>query len=108
MSHEDAIHDYFRAFRERDRPALERLLMEDFRHVSPWGIHEDRDRMLDSIWPSVGQHWAEDIRIYGTGPDYCVRYRHSAGARMVEYFRFEGERIAEIEVFAGRSDQQAA
>lgn len=98
MSHEAAIRDYFRAFRDRDRAALERLLVADFRHVSPWGVHEDRDRMLDQIWPDVGRHWAEDIGIERDGQAYLVRYRHSTGTAMVERFRFEGDRIAEVEV----------
>ena len=107
MSRQNSIRAYFQAFRDADRGSLERLLVEDFRHISPWGVHEQRDRMLDEIWPSVGQHWAEDIAIYGEGPDYLVRYRHSTGTAMVEHFRFEGERIAEVEVFAGRSEQRS-
>jgi hypothetical protein len=107
MSHEDAIRDYFRAFRDADRAALERLLLPDFRHISPWGVYEERDPMLDEIWPSVGQHWAEDITIYGGGPDYLVRYRHSTGMNFVEHLRFEGDRIAQVEVFAGRREQGA-
>ena len=103
MDGHEAIHAYFRAFRERDRATLERLLTPAFRHLSPFGHFEDRDRMLDEIWPSVGQHSAEDIEVYGEVPAYMVRYRHSAGTLMAEYVRFEGDRIAEIEVYVGRS-----
>jgi hypothetical protein len=102
MDRKAAIQDYFRAFRERDRAALERLLLPDFRHSSPFGLHEDRDRMLDMIWPEVGRHWAEDVEIYGDGPDYMVRYRHSTGALMAEHFRFDGDRIAAVEVYVGK------
>ena len=102
MDHRTAIHSYYKAFRERDRPALERLLTPDFYHSSAFGVFKGRDSMLDAIWPSVGQHWAEDIEIYGDGPGYMVRYRHSTGADMAEYFRFTGDRIAEIHVFTGR------
>jgi hypothetical protein len=102
MDHRTAIHAYYRAFRDRDRAALERLLTPDFRHISPFGQFDQRDRMLDAIWTSVGQHWAEDIRVYGDGPDYMVRYRHSTGADMAEFVRFESDRIAEIHVFMGR------
>lgn len=103
MDQRAAMEAYFRAFRERDRPALERLLTPDFRHSSPYGRYDDRDRMLDEIWPSVGQHWAEGIEIFGDGPEHMVRYRHSTGALMAEHFRFEGDRIAEVEVYVGRS-----
>ena len=108
MDRKAAIQDYFRAFRERDRAALERLLLPDFRHSSPFGVHEDRDRMLDMIWPEVGRHWAEDVDIYGEGPDYMVRYRHSSGALMAEHFHFDGERIASVEVFVGKGAPGAA
>ena len=104
----EAIQAYFRAFRERDRAALDRLLVPGFVHSSPFGRWEDRDRMLDSIWPSVGQHWAEAIEIYGDGPALMVRYRHSTGALMAEHFRFEGERIAEVEVYVGRTGAEQA
>lgn len=103
MNQRDAIEAYFRAFRERDRSALEELLTPDFRHSSPYGRYDDRDRMLDEIWPSVGEHWAEDVEIYGDGPEHMVRYRHSTGSLMAEHFRFEGDRIAEVEVYFGRS-----
>jgi ketosteroid isomerase-like protein len=103
MDQREAIHAYFRAFKERDRAALEGLLTPDFLHLSPFGRFVDRDRMLDEIWPSVGQHWAEDIEVHGDGPAYMVRYRHSTGSLMAEYVRFEDDRIAEIEVYVGRS-----
>ena len=103
MNQRAAIESYFRAFRERDRSALEALLTPDFRHSSPYGCFDDRDRMLDEIWPSVGEHWAEDVVIYGDGSEHMVRYRHSTGGLMAEHFRFEGDRIAEVEVYFGRS-----
>lgn len=103
MTREEAIRDYYRCFAERDRAGLEARLRPDFRHVSLSGIHDDRDRMLDAIWPEVGRSWAVGIRIFGSGQEFMVRYR-LAGERdglMAEYIRFEGDRIAEIEVFAG-------
>jgi hypothetical protein len=105
MDHAALIRNYFRCFAERDRAGLERLLVENFRHVSPFGVYDDRDRMLDEIWPHVGRTRAVDIEVFGTAPCFMVRYRH-AGERsgsMAEWIRFEGPRIAEIEVFAGRS-----
>lgn len=102
MDGRESIHAYFRAFRERDRGALERLLTPGFVHSSSFGRWDDSDRMLDAIWPSVGQHWAEDVEVYGDGPDHMVRYRHSTGALMAEHFRFEGDRIAAVEVYVGR------
>jgi hypothetical protein len=104
MTHADIIREYYRCFRNRDRPTLERILRPDFRHLSPFGSYDDRDRMLEEIWPHVGAIYAVDIEIFGEGPSYMVRYRHSGGspARLAEYIRFEGDQIAEIEVYLGR------
>ena len=105
MDHEAAIRAYYRCFQDRDREGLERLLSPKFRHVSTFGIHDDRDAMLDAIWPAVGRNWATDIRVFGQSPEFMVRYRHAGerGGTMAEYVRFEGDNIAEIEVFVGRS-----
>lgn len=105
MNHEAAIHFYYRCFEVRDREGLERILSPDFRHVSPFGVHEHRTTMLDQIWPAVGRSWARDIRIFGTAPEFMVRYslNGDAGGSMAEYVRFENEMIAEIEVFVGRN-----
>ena len=105
MVHETAIRAYYRCFAARDRAGLERLLLATFRHISAFGVYEDRDRMLDEIWPNVGRTWAIDIQVFGTTSEFMVRYRH-AGERsgsMAEYFRFDGDKIAEVEVFTGRS-----
>jgi len=103
LNHEEAIRDYYRCFAERDRAGLERLLTPDFRHVSAFGVHEDRDRMLDEIWPDVGRTRAIDIRIFGTTPEFMVRYRQAGDHKgsLAEHIRFDGDRIAEIEVFIG-------
>ena len=96
-----AIRAYYDCFKERDREGLERLLAPGCRHVSPFAVHEDRDRMLDEIWPAVGQSWAVDLEVFGSGPEYVTCYRHAAdgATRMAEYIRFEGSQIAEIKVF---------
>jgi hypothetical protein len=108
VDHRAAIESYYRAYRERDRAALERLLTDDFRFRSSFGAFDGRDAMLDAIWPAVGRSWAVDLEIHGTAPEYVVTYRHGALAgvehplnRMAERIRFEGDRIAEIEVFLG-------
>jgi hypothetical protein len=105
MDHAALIRDYYRCFAERDRTRLEQLLAADFRHVSPFGVHDNRDRMLDAIWPHVGRTRATDIEVFGAAPCFMVRYRHAGerGGSMAEWIRFEGEKIAEIEVFVGCS-----
>ena len=115
MDYHGAINRYYRAFRDRDRESLQSLLTLHFHFVSSFGEHRDRDAMLDEIWPAVGQTWATKLRIFGDGPEFVVLYEHEnapgverAPVSMAEYMRFEGERIAEIEVFVGRPVPPAA
>lgn len=106
MRHRELIERYYWCFRARDRAALEQLLTPDFHHVSSFGEHFNRDQMLDAIWPTVGRSWARHIQVFGEPPEFMIRYEVESldrpVARMVEYVRFEGERITEIEVYVGR------
>lgn len=110
MDYHDAIHRYYRAFRDRDRDELRRLLAPDFHFLSSFGEFHDRDAMLDAIWPSVGQTWAVNLRIFGEGPEFVVLYQHAnaptverAPLMMAEYVRFTGSVISHIEVYVGRA-----
>ncbi|MEO0983375.1 MAG: nuclear transport factor 2 family protein [Pseudomonadota bacterium] len=103
MTHQDTIRDYFRCYKDRDRSRLVEILTEDLVHSGPFGRYENRDKMLDEIWPHVGPIWAVDVEVFGDGPGYMVRYRHegASAGRLSEYMRFDGDRIAEIEVYHG-------
>lgn len=109
MDYHGAIERYYRAFRERDFEGLQALLTPDFHFVSSFGEYRERDAMLEEIWPAVGQTWATHLRVFGEGPEFVVLYEHENAPgverppmSMAEYLRFEGERIAAIEVFVGR------
>jgi|CXWL01.1.fsa_nt_gi hypothetical protein len=110
MDYHGAIKGYYRAYRNREREILRSLLTPTFHFVSSFGEYRDRDAMLAEIWPAVGQTWATNLRVFGQGPEFVVLYEHECAPgverpamSMAEYVRFEGERIAEIEVFVGRS-----
>ena len=110
MADRDVIERYYRGFRDRDVEAVRATLTAEFHFTSPFGEFRGRDMMLDSIWPSVGQSWATNLSIFGEGPEYVVIYEHETapGAqrppmRMAEYLRFDGDLIASIEVFVGRT-----
>lgn len=110
MDYRSAIVRYYRGYRERDKEALQTLLTPDFHFISSFGEYRDRDAMLDEIWPAVGITWATNLRIFGEGPDFVVLYEHEntpdlgrPPMSMAEYIRFEGDKIAAIEVFAGRA-----
>ena len=109
MDYHDVIARYYAAFRERDLEGVRALLTPDFHFVSSFGEFRGRDAMLDAIWPSVGRTWATKLRIFGDGPELVVLYEHENAPgverppmTMAEHLRFEGERIARIEVFVGR------
>jgi hypothetical protein len=110
LDYHDALEGYYRAYRDRDREALESLLTPDFYFISSFGEYRERDPMLEEIWAGVGQTWATDLQIFGDGPEFVVLYHHETQPgverprmRMAERVKFRGERIAEIEVFVGRS-----
>ena len=100
------IEEYFRCFRERDQEPLHTILTPQFHHISSWAEYTDREEMLAQIWPMVGNSWATNLRIFGDGPEFMVRYRLESrerpAAEMAEYIRFDGDQIAEIEVFMGK------
>ena len=109
MNHHDTIQRYYRAFRDRDRDTLERILAPEFHFASSFGEFHGRDAMLDAIWPSVGQTWATNLRIFGEWPEFVVLYQHAntpgmerPPMTMAEHVRFDGDRIAAIEVYLGR------
>jgi len=105
------IRQYYRSFKETDRQTLQDILVPDFRHVSSYAVYSNRDQMIDDIWPEVGNTWASDLKIFGEGPEFMVRYHVTGEGRpataMAEYIRFEEDKIAEIEVFMGRELDQS-
>lgn len=106
MNYQQIIKQYYQAYKEADKQALKKMLTADFKHISEFATYTNRDEMIEEIWPEVGKSWAEDLQIFGTHPEYLVRYRVIGGDRpsrnMAEYIRFEGDKIAESEVFLGR------
>ncbi len=106
VKYRQTIQAYYQSYKEADRETLRGLLTDDFHHISEFSEFDDPDEMLDTIWPEVGKSWAEKLLILGEYPEYLVRYKVIGGDRparhMSEYIRFEGEKIAEIEVFTGR------
>lgn len=60
-------------------------------------LKTDRDEMIKNVWPNVGQTWAENLQIFGSHPEFRVRYKVVGGERptlkMAEYILFDGNRI---------------
>jgi hypothetical protein len=110
MDKRERIVQYYRCYRERDLETLRAMLTPNFRHTSSFAQYTDRDKMLAEIWPMVGQSWAKDIQVIGAGSEYIARFvveskdKTRPPLHMAEYIRFEGDKIAEIETYMGRSE----
>jgi|AntRauTorcE11898_2_1112593.scaffolds.fasta_scaffold03571_7 ketosteroid isomerase-like protein len=106
MKYQQIIKQYYQSYKDSDKEGLRELLTADFKHISDFATYTDRDKMIEDIWPDVGQTWAEDLKILGSHPEFMVCYKVVGGERpsrrMSEYIRFKGEKITEIEVFMGR------
>jgi len=94
------------AFHSCDREAFERLLADDFRFSSPDDPVLDRAGYFERCWPQAGEPRDFEIeRIFVQGDEAFVRYAlgRPTGERFrnTEYFRFAGDRIAEVQVYYG-------
>jgi hypothetical protein len=104
----EVVEEYYRCFRDRNLETLRALLTPNFRYTSTYAMYSDRDAMLTEIWPAVGQSWARDFQIIGAGSEFVARFvvgsNERPPVRMAEYIRFEGEKIAEVETYFGRTE----
>jgi len=68
--------------------------------------------MLEQIEPEIGKGWARDIQVFGGGDEFIARFvvdsTERPSMRMAEYVRFEGDRIAEVETYLGRTDASSS
>lgn len=107
MDKREVIAEYYRCYRDRDLEALRAILKPDFRHTSSFAVYTSRDAMLAEIWPSVGQSWATDLEVIGSGSEFFARFlvksKERPPVRMAEYVRFEGDEMAEVETYLGRA-----
>ena len=106
MNYLKVIKRYYQAYKDADKESLRETLTADLTHVSVFATYKNRDKMIEEVWPSVGQTWADNLQIFGAYPEFMVRYKVVGGERksrnMSEYIRFEGDKITEIEVYMGR------
>jgi ketosteroid isomerase-like protein len=103
----ELVRKCFSAWETKDRDALEGLLAEDFTFTSPNGDdHISNDEYWKKCWPGAEKIRAIRIeRLFRDGDEVFVRYQcelnDGARFRNVEYFRIEGNKIREVEVYFG-------
>ena len=96
----------YEAFAAGDRPAVERMLSEDFRFSSPLDVDLDRAGYFERCWPGAGQGQNFSFeRLIQSGDEVVVTYRLTkangdAGVN-TEVLSFDGDRLRRAEVYFG-------
>jgi hypothetical protein len=98
--------DMYRAYEQRDRSVVERLVAPDFKFHAPPDPVLDRDEYFERCWPNAGLiREFEFVRMFEHGDEVFVTYESTKGNgdrfRNTEILRFEGDELAEVEVYFG-------
>ncbi len=96
----------YRAYESGNRELIESLMAPDLRFHSPPDPELDREGYFERCWPNAERLAAfEFVRLVESGEEVIVTYeatRNDGGRfRNTEVLRFEGERVAEVEVYFG-------
>jgi ketosteroid isomerase-like protein len=110
----DLVRKCFSAWETKDKETLEELLAEDFTFTSPNDDdHISKDEYWKKCWPGSEKIRAIRVdKLFEKGDEAFVRYecelKDGARFRNTEYFRIEGNKIKEVEVYFGSSIKAAA
>lgn len=96
----------YRAYETRDREQIESLIADDFVFHAPPDPHLDREGYFERCWPNADLIDSyEIIRLIEHGDEVVITYETTKADggrfRNTEVLRFEGDRIAEVEVYFG-------
>lgn len=100
----DLVRKCFAAYESKDQKAIEELLSDDFTFSSPLDDHIDKTTYLQRCWPNSEKIHAFRIeKLFEKGNEAFVRYegerKDGAKFRCTEFFRIEGNKIKEVEVY---------
>ena len=100
----DLIRRCYAAYESKDRNAIEKILSDDFTFSSPLDDHIDRAAYFKRCWPNSENIKSFQIdHLFEKGNEAFVRYegtRYDGGKwRCTEFFRIEGNKIKEVEVY---------
>ncbi|MFD9812078.1 nuclear transport factor 2 family protein [Streptomyces sp. NPDC059080] len=106
----DVVRAVFAAYLAQDRPAMERLLADDFVFTSPQDDHLGKDAFLTRCFPTADRFRAyallDTVPAGGAG-EVFVRYAYELTSgghhRNVEVLTVRDGRIAETQVYFGGS-----
>jgi ketosteroid isomerase-like protein len=104
----DLIQKYYAAYEQKDRKAIEPLLTDDFSFSSPHDDHINRASYFSRCWPNserIRSFYIEKLFEKGNEAFVLYELEPATGAkfRNTEFFRIEGNKIREVEVYFGSS-----
>ena len=108
----DLARRYFAAYETKDRAVVDALLSDDFTFTSPRDDHIGRLAYFERCWPNSANVRTIAIeKLCAHGPDVFVRYLQvlltGAEFRNIERLRFAGGKLAEVDVYFGRTIKEA-
>jgi ketosteroid isomerase-like protein len=102
----ELVRESYRAFRDADREAIERLLSPDFAFYAPPDPGIDRDGYFERCWPHAGTTRSFEFeRLIESGDEVVVTYvatrEDGSRFRNTEVHTLDGNRICRQEVYFG-------
>lgn len=113
MSIEEIVHRYLGAYESKDREMIESVIAADFTFSSPNDSYIHRDEYFEKCWAqSINVDTVLMERIFVNHDEAFVQYviatKEGNHFRNVEFLKFEGPRIKQIDVYFGRELPGAA
>ncbi len=102
----DLIRKCFAAFLAKDRKTLEEVLSDDFTFTSPRDDHISKATFFERCLPGSDNFHTHHIEnLFVKGNEAFVRYqaelKDGTTFRNTEYYKIEGNKIREVEVYFG-------
>lgn len=102
----EIIRRCYRAYETKERQTVEGLLADDFTFTSPDDIGIDKAMYFERCWPNSESMKAIRVeKIFENGNEAFVRYEAELTAgekfRNTEFFRIEGDKVKEVQVYYG-------
>ena len=102
----DLVRKLYGAYVSKNRQVVEDLLSDDFSFTSPYDDHIGRTVYFQKCWPYSERIKAFEIeKLFDKGNEAFIRYEIETIAgdrfRNVEWMRFEGDKLQEVEVYFG-------
>lgn len=103
------VRKYFSAYEAKDRKAMEEILSNDFIFTSPLDGQINRSTYFLRCWPNSGNIRAFVIeKVFEEGDEAFIRYESQKldgeKFRNTEFFRTDGEKIKEVQVYFGSAE----